>query len=42
MAGWPELARLHELRLNGNDIEEPGIDALRASPYRRPWLMLSG
>jgi uncharacterized protein (TIGR02996 family) len=42
LAGWPELARLHELRLDFNDVEDAGLAALRASPHRRPWLRLSG
>jgi len=42
LAAWPELRRLHELELEFNDIDEPGFDALSDSPYRHPFLYLSG
>lgn len=43
MASWPELRRLHELWLDFNDeIEEEGFDAIMESPYKHPWLYLSG
>jgi hypothetical protein len=38
----PELSRLHELRLDFNDIDDAGVAALMASRHRRPWLFLSG
>jgi uncharacterized protein (TIGR02996 family) len=42
LAGWPELARLHELDLEFNDVEEPGFETIQESPYRHPRLRLSG
>jgi uncharacterized protein (TIGR02996 family) len=41
LAGWPELSRLHELRLEGNAIYGDGLAALLESPYARPWLSVS-
>jgi uncharacterized protein (TIGR02996 family) len=42
LAGWPELARLHELDLEFNDVEEEGFEAIEESPHRHPRLKLSG
>ncbi|MFO0881404.1 MAG: TIGR02996 domain-containing protein [Gemmataceae bacterium] len=42
LASWPELARLHELCLDANDIGPPGFEAITRSPNRNAWLHLTG